>query len=305
MLKHNLENSFRKNAIIVIKILSIIFVLYFLFFCGREAAAPISEKIGYEKIINTTSPLEDAEPNAAVEALKPETIKVIPEIAATSSSTVSSSATSSLATSSLIKKDPIKKNINIPVPFTSQAPLANWKDQRQEDGCEEAVSLMAMAWVNGEKGGEKLTAAAWEKEIIELSDFEQEKYGEYRDVTLSDMVNWIFKDYFEYEKASLKSAASSSDILSELEKGNIVLTPMNGQKLKNPYFTAPGPLTHMILIKGYDYTTKEFITNDPGTKRGADYRYPEDILFGAISVYPTGSHEKIDKIERAMILVEK
>ena len=195
-----------------------------------------------------------------------------------------------------------KATLIMPVPFTSQAPNANWRDQRQEDGCEEATALMAMAWARGEKNKTKNT---WEKAIINLSDFEQKKYGEYRDVTLKDMVAWIFKDYFKYEKVSLKPVSSARDILSELEKGNLVLLPMNGQLLKNPNFKSPGPSTHMILIKGYDYKTKEFITNDPGTRKGENYRYSEKIIFGAIRVYPTGYHLVIKKLDKVMILVEK
>ena len=199
------------------------------------------------------------------------------------------------------------KNILITVPFTTQAPLANWADSRQQDGCEEAVSLMAMAWVKGEglTSKTKISKAAWEKKIITLSDFEKKKYKEYRDVALSDMLKWIFKDYFKYDKVSIKTVASTTDIIAELEKGSIVLLPMNGRELKNPNFKAPGPITHMILIKGYDYKTKEFITNDPGTRNGENYRYSEKIIFKAIRVYPTGYHLSVKKVEKAMIVVEK
>lgn len=199
------------------------------------------------------------------------------------------------------------KNVVLVVPFTSQAPLANWKDSRQQDGCEEAVALMAKAWVKGEgiKEKEKISKASWEKKIIALSDFEKKKYGEYRDVTLEDMVAWIFKDYFKYDKVSIKSIATTTDIISELEKGKIILAPMNGRELKNPNFTAPGPVTHMVLIKGYDYQTKEFITNDPGTRRGENYRYPEKIILKAIRVYPTGYHKEIKSIKKEVIVVAK
>ncbi len=37
------------------------------------------------------------------------------------------------------------------VPFTVQAPLGDWTDARQQDGCEEASVLMAMAWVRDEE----------------------------------------------------------------------------------------------------------------------------------------------------------
>ncbi len=195
----------------------------------------------------------------------------------------------------------------IPVAFTTQAPLANWQDSRQQDGCEEATALMAMAWVKseGQTAKTKISKANWEKKIIALSDFEQKKYGEYRDVSLSDMIKWIFNDYFNYQKVSIKSATSTTAILNELEKGRIVLLPMNGRELKNPNFKSPGPITHMVLIKGYDYKTKEFITNDPGTRNGENYRYPEKVILKAIRVYPTGYHLTVKNVKKEMIVVEK
>jgi hypothetical protein len=193
-------------------------------------------------------------------------------------------------------------NLSLSVPFTSQAPLAEWKDKRQQDACEEAAALMAWAWVKGEN---KFTKQEWRDKIIKLADWEKQKYGESRDVALADMVKWIFKDYFSYDKVTVKPVKSAADILRELEKGNIVLTPMNGQALKNPYFTPPGPERHMILVKGYDYKTRQFITNDPGTRRGENYRYSEKVLFGAIRSYQTGSHLPFGKLKKEMIVVEK
>ena len=80
----------------------------------------------------------------------------------------------------------------------------------------------------------------------------------------------------------------------ELEAGHLVIIPTNGQALKNPNFTLPGPERHMLVVKGYDYETEEFITNDPGTRNGADYRYKKDLLFEAIRNYKTGFHEDFD-----------
>lgn len=187
------------------------------------------------------------------------------------------------------------------VPFTSQAPLAEWSDKRQQDGCEEASALMAMWLIKGQKAPTKAEA---KKQLLAISDFEKKKYGEYRDVSLSDMIAWIFKDYFKYEQVRLVKDVSLDDLKSELANGHVLLLPMNGQLLKNPYFTAPGPERHMILVYGYDAAKKEFITNDPGTRRGAAYRYPEKVLFNAIRAYPTGYHKPIKKVEKSMIVVE-
>lgn len=195
--------------------------------------------------------------------------------------------------------------LNINVPFTTQAPLIKWDDPRQQDGCEEAVAVMAMAWVKGEGGASKISPAEFEKRILALSDFQKNTYGEFRDTSLSDIISWIFQDYYSSDKAELKLVASTSDIISELQKGKIVLLPMAGRELMNPNFKAPGPLTHMILVKGYDYKTQEFITNDPGTRLGADYRYPIERAYRAINVYPTGYHLETKERAKAMIVISK
>ena len=239
------------------------------------------------------------------------------EIEATSSGIITTSekliATTSeiIATSSKTKAtttlNMATTTINIKVPFTTQAPLTNWADSRQQDGCEEAVAIMAMVWVKNEglKSEDLISKSEFEKRIIELSDFEQKNYGEYRDVNINDIKTWIFNDYYSYDKVSVKSFKDERDIIKELEEGNLVLLPMDGQKLKNPNFKAPGPVTHMILIKGYDYGTREFITNDPGTRKGENYRYPEKIIINAIKVYPTGYHEKLETEDKKMMIVSK
>lgn len=203
---------------------------------------------------------------------------------------------------SAVSTKTIRPNISIPVPFTSQAPLGQWKDERQQDGCEEASVAMAMAWVGNEKN---ISRDNWRLRILILSNFENKKYGEYRDVALTDVVAWLFHDYFNYQKVEIKAVAKAGDILSELEKGNVVLTPMDGRALKNPNFTAPGPERHMILIKGFDYKTREFITNDPGTRKGENYRYSEKIIFSAIRNYQTGNKLPFGTLKKEMIVVSK
>lgn len=187
------------------------------------------------------------------------------------------------------------------VPFTPQAPFGGWSDQRQEDGCEEASALMAVKWAHGEK----LTSDEALEEILAASDYILEKYDEYRDVSPADTVDWIIKDYFNYQNAAVKKNVSLDEIIYELDKGNIILAPMNGQILHNPYYTPPGPPNHMLVIRGYDPEKNIFITNDPGTRRGELYEYGTEVLLEAIRAYPTGSHELIEKIEKDVIVVWK
>lgn len=195
----------------------------------------------------------------------------------------------------------IEKDILLDVPFTSQAPLGNWSDPRQEDGCEEASALMAIAWAKGTK----LSPANSEKEIIAISDYEQEKYENFHDTSAIDTVIRIFKGYFNYENVEVKYDIGKEDIKAEIYKGNLVIIPVKGRLLGNPNYTPPGPLVHNLVIRGYSAFKKEFITNDPGTRHGEKYAYNEDVLQKALFDYPTGTHEIATQERTAMIIVKK
>jgi hypothetical protein len=187
------------------------------------------------------------------------------------------------------------------VPFLSQAPFADWQDPRQQDGCEEATAIMAMHWVKGTP----VTKEKGLEEILALAKYEEDTYGSFHDTSAADTVERIFHDYYGYDQVSARENITLRDIKAELEKGHLVITPMNGRALGNPNYTAPGPERHMIVIKGYDPEMREFITNDPGTRKGEGYRYPENVFFAAIRDYSTGDHVPIEGIKKAMIVVEK
>jgi hypothetical protein len=192
-----------------------------------------------------------------------------------------------------------KQTIIINAPFTSQAPFGNWKDQRQQDGCEEASVLMAVRWARNQG----LTKQQAEKVILGMANFEQKFYNNYHDTSVKDTLQRLIKGYAKYGNAKTVYDIKISDIVKELEKGNLVIVPANGQKLKNPNFTSPGPERHNLVVKGYDYSQKEFITNDPGTRHGEGYRYKEKILFDSIIDYPTGYHAPIKEKRKAMIVI--
>jgi len=185
------------------------------------------------------------------------------------------------------------------VPFTSQAPFGNWSDDRQQDGCEEASSLMAVSWARGTS----FTPNEALNTILNASKYELENYSEYRDISGRDTVERIIKGYFGYTDVQFRGDITPADIVKELHNGNLVITPMNGQLLNNPNFTGAGPERHMLVVRGYDPQKREFITNDPGTRKGELYRYPESVLFSAIRDYHTGYHVPIKDIKKNMIVV--
>lgn len=194
-----------------------------------------------------------------------------------------------------------EKNILLDVPFVSQAPFGNWSDQRKQDGCEEAAVIMAMAWVKNEK----LNFQTADEKINNISAYEEKMYGNFHDTNAQDTAQRIFIEFFKYDNIEVKRGITKENIKQELFSGNLVIVPTNGRLLNNPNYTSPGPATHNLVIIGYDILKKEFITNDPGTRRGEKYRYNEDVLESALLDYPTGNHEKIEEIKTAMIVVWK
>ena len=191
---------------------------------------------------------------------------------------------------------PLPTRVPKGVPFTAQAPRGQWDDPVFQDGCEEASILMAWHWTQGTGIGD---ASA---EIQHLSDYQLQQYGEFRDRSAADTAQLI-RDYFEYHNVAVRKDIDLNDIKATLREGSVAVIPMDGRALNNPHFTPPGPERHMLVVHGYDAATDEFITNDPGTKHGENYRYAADVFYNAIRDYPTGYHEPIESIEKVMIVV--
>lgn len=190
------------------------------------------------------------------------------------------------------------------VPFTPQAPFAEWSDARFQEGCEEASSLMAVYWAkNIESGVIDKTKA--KNEIIAMAAYQQERWGEARDTSTKDTATRIISGYLEFSNYEIRENISLQDIKNELLKGNLLIVPANGRALNNPHFTAPGPDRHMIVIRGYDDNTKNFITNDPGIREGELYTYPQQLFFDAIRDYPTGFNLPIEGNKKVMIVIKK
>jgi len=179
------------------------------------------------------------------------------------------------------KKPPekISPKIEIPakhslqVPFTSQAPFANW-DPVYEDACEEASLIMIEYYLRGEDLDSKELA---DKEILDLISLEN-SLGFGPSITMAEL-NRLAKIHYGRNTGRIETA-TISNIEKDLAAGKPVIIPANGKMLENPNFRNGGPVYHNLVITGYD--SKEFITNDPGTRKGHNYRYPKDLLLDAI-----------------------
>ena len=197
----------------------------------------------------------------------------------------------------------LPEKFDIKVAFASQAPLGDWSLPYQE-ACEEASMIMAAKYFKNEK----LDANIMDQEILKVVKWEEDN-GYPLDLTAAQTVE-VLQKYFGL-KAYLDKMVSEPEIKKNLVAGNLIIVPLAGRDIGNPFYHQPGPLYHMLLIRGFD--EDEFITNDPGTKRGEAYRYLYGDLLWAVHDWVGGDREFQDPRPepdmrtgaRVMVVVEK
>lgn len=190
------------------------------------------------------------------------------------------------------------------LPFLSVIPSGKKTDPRLTNAQEEAVATMAVLWARGkttinEQQGKDL--------ILAVTTYQQQMHGAATYTSVEDTMQRILNGYFRYYNTEAWENITIDDIKSELQKGNILIVPVNGQQLQNPALGTPGPERHMIVVIGFDQASNKFITNDPGAVKGAGVRYSAEVLTNSLVNYSTERIEP-DPTERpatAMIVVHK
>lgn len=181
---------------------------------------------------------------------------------------------------------------NLAVPFTSQAPFANWELPYQE-ACEEAAALMVRRFWTSNPFDSKKEA---DEAILKVVAFEEKEYGSYKDTTADETARFI-RDLWGYTRVDVVSGTGVTleRIKREVADGYPVIVLAAGRLLGNPNFRRPGPVYHALVIKGYT-KSGAIITNDPGTRKGTDYLYDPVVLMNAIHDWNGGDVEHGQKV---------
>jgi uncharacterized protein YvpB len=188
----------------------------------------------------------------------------------------------------------LPKQVNLDVPFTSQAPHANW-DMPYQEACEEASIIMVKHYLSGEP----ITPDHADGEILEMVNW-QTANGYNVDIDAKQTMEVGMRFYDIKGDIFYDGDVTIESIKKLIAKGHPVIIPAAGRMLGNPNFTGLGPPYHMLVIKGYNDT--HFITNDPGTRRGEGYEYTFATIDRAIHDW-TGSKETIREGRRAMLIL--
>jgi len=154
--------------------------------------------------------------------------------------------------------------------FTSQSPMGNWT-QPWHDACEETSIVMIDAFYNHQD----LKTESAKYKILNLMGVKNNYIGHSLDENADTIVRLI-NNYLNWE-AMVVVEPILEQIKNELDHDRPIIFPADGLVLKNPNFT--GPLDyHVLVISGYDDEKEEFITQEPGTRHGHNYRYSYEIV---------------------------
>lgn len=186
------------------------------------------------------------------------------------------------------------------VPFTSQAPLGEWSDPRQADGCEEAAMVMAMAWA---RGGNDIPAEEAKRDILNISEYEKVIFGFFQDTSIADTAR-LLREYYGHNGIAVQNDIDAEDVKDSLAAGNVVIVPINTRltglaKYKN------GPPRHTVIAVGYDDQQDKIIMHDPYTGGAYDFQLSSSTFNNSLSDYYSGNHAGTGPKRSAMISVSK
>jgi len=194
---------------------------------------------------------------------------------------VEASETNSVSAEGSIKTIAIQipRSVRQSIDFVAQAPHASWRLPYKE-ACEEASIVMA-TWG---QHGESLSPNQMNAEILRLVDWENEHYGYFKD-TNADETMRMAREVYGMEMRKI-TYPTREQLQYELAQGNLLIAHVAGRELRNKYFQQPGPLYHVLVLTGYDQ--RYFYAHDPGTRRGADYRYTHATIMNALHDFNGG-----------------
>jgi uncharacterized protein YvpB len=226
---------------------------------------------------------------------------------------ISGSLTSFLGQAGAENNPLLPQSVQLNVPYTSQAPLGEWSDSRQQYGCEEASIMMAMMWA----WGTSVPPEELKRGIIGMAEYEKVFFGFHEDTSAQDTAQ-LMQDYFSSAgvargvgeepdaKVWVRAAEniSTNDIKNELAQGHLVIVPVNTRLLGSALHRY-GPVRHTVVVTGYDQQSGEIMIHDPFFSRAQNYRVKETALNSALWNYTSGVHKPLPARTAAMVVVSK
>ncbi len=170
---------------------------------------------------------------------------------------------------------PESKNLN--VPFSSQAPQADWQEPWL-NACEETSIIMADNFYRDKK----ISPEQARSQILKILAVKEESFGKSKDESMERVAEIINLADLSW-KAVVSVDPLLNDIKKELAEGRPIIAPVDVRLLINSPHAGTDIDYHVMIISGYDEKTEEFIVQDPGIKAGKNDRYGYQNFYDAIN----------------------
>lgn len=200
-----------------------------------------------------------------------------------------------------VDRSSLPSSVRLEVPFISQAPLGEWGNETFQEGCEEAIVLMAMRWLRGE--GEPVPASVARADLLHVTAWQKDRNRYQPDLSIADTAALLHAFDSLSPEVHVQPLQNENAVRAELAAGHLVALPIDGRLLPFPFYVPPGPPYHVLVVRGYD-ADGTFLVHEPGAvTKGEDFRVAGDVLFNSIRDYPTGYHEYVPSVEKLMLVV--
>lgn len=177
---------------------------------------------------------------------------------------------------------PLPVSTDLAVPFSTQSPSSSW-DEFHEGLAEEVAVLMVKSYFSQTSMSD---SAQGEDDLFAL--VEAEKTFGYGTTLSVDELKVVADSYLVDLVGTVIENPTADDIKSWLAKGVPVIVPVTRSALANPFYVYDSEI-HYLVIRGYD--AENFVTNDPGTRRGEGYTYSITTIMDALSTLGGGSKQ--------------
>ncbi len=169
-------------------------------------------------------------------------------------------------------------SVNLPVPFSPQAPDGKWIEPWR-NACEETSTTLIQLYYSDYEN-KKVSIADAQKHILKLVNLEEQLFGFSKDTNAEQIVK-IINNYLPWE-AYVVENPTLKQLKQELDDKHPIIIVAHGKDLNNPHYKSDQIDYHAFVLSGYDDSTQEFISQEPATRFGLDYRYTYDTIMNAM-----------------------
>src|SRR3989338_2996423 len=195
---------------------------FYSFGSRKDVVFEVPSAVSFEEVVEQVRSSEFGVRSKQIEQIIPEEVSRFEEDTQKAEESLEDQQTTSLAEGVSL----LPPEVNLAVPFTSQAPFANW-DEVHEDTCEEASVLMVHAFYEGQARG-TIDPNVAEEVLMDMVESENLIFGYFKDTTAEETARFV-RTYYGHERVEVLDNPSVETLKRHLAEGHPVIVPAAGR----------------------------------------------------------------------------